>query len=74
MYIAEHDINGLANFCFSCVALNEVFIRTRTIVREKRNNAGTHRNADCPLKNTSIKDGKYVVNENIYIHRPFFDF
>jgi hypothetical protein len=66
MYIAESEIKRLDTFCFSWPAhWMKSFMRIRKQVGEKRDTAGTHRIADCLLKNTSIKDGKYVVNHKI---------
>ena len=33
--------------------------------KKEKNTVGTHRSADCLLKNTSTKHNKYVVNQKV---------
>ena len=54
-------------------ALHEVFfIRINKKVGGKRSTLGTHRNADCLLKNTSTKHKQYAINKKKL--GPFDDF
>jgi hypothetical protein len=40
-------------------------MRIKKQVSKKRSPFGTHRNADCLLKNTFTKQNKYVVNQHL---------
>ena len=40
-------------------------IRIKEQVGERRSTVCTHRYADCLMKNTSTKENKYVVNQNL---------
>jgi hypothetical protein len=53
-------------FSFFEKPLYEVcLIRIKEQVGERRSTVCTHRYADCLMKNTSTKENKYVVNQNL---------
>jgi hypothetical protein len=46
--------------------LYEIYLmRIKEQVSKERSPFGTHRNADCLLKNTFTKQNKYVVNQHL---------
>ena len=66
VYIIGIKGSGQFFFVFLAKPLYEVcLIRIKKQVAEKRSTVCTHRYADCLLKNTSTKENKYVVNQQL---------
>jgi hypothetical protein len=63
---SETDIFNMLEFLIDNIFVYEVcLIRIKEQVGEKRSTVGTHRYADCLLKNTYTKYNKYVVNQKL---------